>query len=250
MIDSGYYALLAGYSTALVGWVIINRLDPSLWPIQDFISFKHPWREVGWSLLAVLGIIAIGQLYQRGIRLPADGAFGPLFDAINQAVIFSPLFVLLYARSQSLDTAWLSLHRMGGRVAAGLGLALVSILVYTTVREESGSWLQVVSNVYHPQNFSHLVQVFLEDIAIAILFIRFRAAVGRRAAIGLIAVLFSAGHIPALLAEGAALSELTSLILDAGLLVGALTIIQRSSDILWIWCVHFAMDMMQFYAVP
>jgi len=250
MIDSGYYGLLAGYSTALLGWMVIQRMTPGLWPKQDRIPFAHPWHEVGWALIAVLGIVAIGQLYQQGIRLASDGALGPVFEAINQTVIFSPLFVLLYARHQSLRTAWIFTDRLAPRLAAGLGLALLAILVYTTVRKGSDSWFHVVLRVYHPRNLPHLVQVLLEDMAIAILFIRFRAAIGGKAAVVLVAALFAAGHIPALLSGGAPLSELMSLFLDTGIAIAVLAVVQRSSDVLWFWCVHFAMDMMQFYAVP
>ena len=94
------------------------------------------------------------------------------------------------------------------------------------------------------------MQVLLEDMAIAILFIRFRAAIGGKAAVVLVAALFAAGHIPALLSGGAPLSELMSLFLDTGIAIAVLAVVQRSSDVLWFWCVHFAMDMMQFYAVP
>lgn len=93
------------------------------------------------------------------------------------------------------------------------------------------------------------MQVLLEDIAIAILFVRFRSVLGLRIVIVLVAVLFAAGHIPSLVAEEAIFNELLSLILDAGLGVVVLLVVQRSADIWWFWCVHFAMDMMQYCTV-
>jgi hypothetical protein len=47
---------------------------------------------------------------------------------------------------------------------------------------------------------------------------------------------------------GASLPDLARLVLDAGLGVVVLFIAQRSADVWWLWCVHFAMDMMQFVA--
>jgi len=113
----------------------------------------------------------------------------------------------------------------------------------------SDSWLEVVLRVYSPKNVPLLVQVLLEDIAIAILFVRFRSALGLRFTVGLVAVLFAAAHIPALLASGVAIHECIGLVLDAALAVGVLSVVQRSSDVWWFWCVHYAMDMTQFYAV-
>jgi hypothetical protein len=79
--------------------------------------------------------------------------------------------------------------------------------------------------------------------------VRFSAALGTRTTIGLVAVLFAAGHIPTMLSNGATLSELTSLLGDALLGVLVIRTAMRSRDIWWIWCVHFAMDMTQFARV-
>lgn len=244
-----HYALLIGYGTAMVGWIIAWRLFPMLWPKQEPETFTHPWGEVGWALLAMLCVLGIGQLYVHGFRLPASGRFGPLLDACNHVVIFSPVFFLLTLRRHALRTAWLPLHRVWARLLVGLGLALIALLAFTLVRTGSDSWLGVVPRVYSPKNFSHLVQVLLEDIAIAILFVRFRSALGLRFTVGLVALLFAATHIPALLASGVAIGECIGLVLDAALAVGVLSVVQRSSDVWWFWCVHFAMDMTQFYAV-
>jgi len=67
--------------------------------------------------------------------------------------------------------------------------------------------------------------------------------------IALVATLFAAGHIPAFISTGTPWNELGSLILDAVLGIAVLSAVQRSEDIWWFWCVHYAMDMMQFYAV-
>ena len=77
----------------------------------------------------------------------------------------------------------------------------------------------------------------------------FRSAIGQRLSIVMVAVLFAAGHIPALLAGDAVLEEILSLTLDAGLGIVAISVVQRSADVWWFWCVHFVMDMTQFYTV-
>jgi hypothetical protein len=92
--------------------------------------------------------------------------------------------------------------------------------------------------------------VFCEDVAIAILFVRVQAALGLRVTIILAASLFAAAHIPAMVARGTSREAYARLALDAGLGVFVLFIAQRSADVWWLWCVHFAMDMMQFVAAP
>ncbi len=244
-----YHALLVGYGTALVGWLVMARIFPDLWPKQDPIIFTHPWREIGWALLSVVAVLVVGQLYIRGWLFPSVGMFKSLLEALNQIIIFSPLFLLLLLRKHSLSTAWLPTSRIWAHILVGIGLASIAMLAFTIARTDSRSWVEVIQLVYQPTNLAHLVQVFLEDIAIAILFVRFRSALSLKTTTILVAALFAAGHIPALLAGGAVFGQLTSLLLDAGLGVAIIAVVQRSSDVWWFWCVHFAMDMMQFYAV-
>ena len=130
----------------------------------------------------------------------------------------------------------------------GLALAALAIVAFTLVRPESDNWLAVYPRVYQPKNAGLMVQVLCEDLAIAILFVRFQAAIGLRGTIVLVAGLFAAAHIPTIVATGVPVGDLARLVLDAGLGVIVLFIAQRSADVWWLWCVHFAMDMMQFCA--
>jgi hypothetical protein len=250
MIGSEYSALLAGYITALACWLLIARLSPSLWPSPPRAVFQHPWREVGWALLSVLVVLGVGQLYTAKLLFPTTGRGGVPLETLNQVLIFLPLPLLLVVRRQPLSTAWLPTTRVWLRLFTGLGLGLISILVYTLSRAGSDSWLAVISRTYHPGNLPHLAQVFLEDMGIAILFVRLGSALGWRRTVLIVAALFSLAHVPAMLSGGGTVGSLGHLVLDVGLAVGILCVLQRSGDIWWFWMVHFAMDMMQFYSVP
>jgi hypothetical protein len=204
---------------------------------------------VAWALLGVLGVLTVGQLYTRHLLLPQTGRLAPVIEAVNQLLIFAPILVVPLLRKQGLETLWLPTEQIWARLVVGLVLAALAILAFTLVRADSDSWPQVYQRVYDPRNFGLLVQVGCEDVAIAILAVRFQAAIGRGGTILLVAVLFAAAHAPAMLATGEPTASLARLVLDAGLGVAILAVVQRSADIWWFWCVHFAMDMMQFYAV-
>lgn len=76
--------------------------------------------------------------------------------------------------------------------------------------------------------------------------VRFNAALRRPWATAVIvALLFAGGHIPAQLANGLAPSEMLYLVFDFVLAAGVIGVVQRSADIWWFWCVHFAIDMTQ-----
>lgn len=247
---SHYNSLLIGYGTALIGWLVTWRIFSGLWPKRTVSASSRPWIELVWVAVSLIGVILVGQLYSLKMLLPSGGSFDPLSEAINQILIFSPVLVLIALRYYPLESIWMPTAKLWARIAIGLALALAAILAFTLSRTGSDNWLTVVQRVYQPKNFGVLVQVLLEDISIALLFVKLREVLGLKIVIVLVAVLFAAGHIPAFLANGVTFGELTSLILDAGLGVAILSVVQRSSDIWWFWCVHFAMDMMQFYSMP
>jgi hypothetical protein len=233
----------------VAAWLIVTRLFPTLWPRPDAAGFRRPWKEVAWAVLAVLGVLAVGQLYVRHWLLPPGGPGAPLIEAANQVLIFAPILAVPLLRRHGLRTAWLPLDRLWARLPVGLVLAALAILAFTLVRPGSDSWLQVCPRVYQPGNVGIMVQVWCEDVAIAILFVRFQAAMGLRGTVLLVATLFAAAHVPAMVVNGASVGDLGRLVLDAGLGVIVLSVVQRSADVWWFWCVHYALDMMQFCAV-
>ena len=249
MFETHYAALVVSYGAALAGWLLIHRLRPGLWPAAEATTFAHPWRATGAALLGVVGVLLVGQLYVRGWMLPERGILGPIFGAINQIAIFAPVVLVLVIRREPAASAWLSRDRLPARLLAGAGLALLALGVYTLIRAGSDPLPVVLGRVVSYGRMDEAVQVFLEDITIAILFVRLAAAVGPAKATGLVALLFAVGHIPALLAGGAAWTELALLSRDVLLGVALITVLQRSRDIVWFWFVHFAMDMSQFRAV-
>jgi hypothetical protein len=242
-----HQALLVGYAVGLLGWLGVARVYGKLWSKVQSPSFAQPWREVVLAILACGVIVALGQAYVHGYHLNAQGS---LTEAINQIIIFSPIFLLLAIRRQGLDTAWLPVDRVWQRLLVGLGLALSAVLAFTLSRAGSDTWLTVLPRVYSPKNLAFAVQVFCEDVAMAILLVRFQAAVGALLGIIFVALLFAAAHLPTLNALGVPLGQTLFLLSDAGLTVLALVVLRRSQDIWWFSCVHFAMDMMQFDALP
>jgi hypothetical protein len=248
MENSYYVVLVAAYSAALSAWLVIYRTVPQLWKPVPSPKFSRPWREFGWALLAAVGILAVGQLYQHHMLLPESGAFRIPAQILNQALIFSPVLALLALRRQNLSTVWIRKDRVWLRLAIGLGLAVLAIRIFTLVRSGAHPWLAVTRDVYQLKNLGYAAQVLGEDIAIAMLLVRLSAAIRPVWAILATAALFAAGHIPGLLHSGARAQEFIGLVLDFALVAGAITALRRSADIWWFWCIHFAMDMMQFSA--
>ena len=109
-----------------------------------------------------------------------------------------------------------------------------------------GAWPEMGRQIASVGNVSIAVQVLLEDVLIAALAARLVAATNWMVAIGVAAALFAAAHIPAMLAEGASINDLSSLVLDTGLGVMVIGAIIVSRNVWWFWPVHAVMDLTQF----
>jgi hypothetical protein len=239
-------ALAAAYASALVAWWLLARRWPSWWSPVTTVRIERPWREILWTVLAIAGVIGIGQLYMRGFLFDASGARHALLESVNQLLIFSPMLALLWVRRLGWQSAWIRTDRVLLRCTIGLGLALLAIAVFTFGASGARPWIAVVPAVFRVENVPHAVQVLLEDVAIAMLVVRLGAALGRRTTLIAVAALFAAGHVPAMLVDGASAAELFGLIRDFLLGLGIIGVAWRSSDVWWLWPVHFAMDMLQF----
>ncbi len=237
--------LVIAYATICALWWGLSRVMP-LWRQVERPTFPRPWAEVGLTLAAVIAVLILGQLWSRGIRLSATGAWQTVAESVNQFLIFCPVVLLPMIRKQSLASAWIQRSRLWARLAIGVGLAMVALLVFSMLEDGALSWWDTVKAVFRPANTHIAVQVLLEDIAIAVIFVRVAAALQPRWAILLVAALFAAGHLPAMLASGASAAEIFGLVRDFGLGVLVIGTLWRGADIAWFWPVHFALDMTQF----
>ena len=249
MFQEHYPALAISYLIGLGGWLAVSGIGRQLWPHEPAEVFARPWKEFGIALVGATGILAVGQLWSSGIRLPEQGTFGPVFGAINQVLIFAPILLVVITRRQSWATAWLPRRRIVLRLLVGLMLASLAVTAYSLLRAGANTPWVLLGRIWRYEHFDEMVQVFLEDLTIAILFVRLAGAVGRGWATVIVACLFAVGHVPVMVSQGATWSELGGLMRDAGLGVVVIAVLQRSRDVAWFWCIHFCLDMTQFAKV-
>ncbi len=250
MEGAHHLRLLAGYGTVsliVLVWTAWRRTAPT----TRRVDIVRPGWELGLIGLSVVALIGLGQLYQAGVRLPATGPLGPLLESLNQALIFAPLWLLLLRPGHGLASAWVPDGRRRAVLsgASGLGLACVAVVAFLIAAGALQQVGEVLAALVTWQHVDEAVQVALEDLAIAMLLVRLGALTGKGWAIGITASLFAAGHVPALLSDGAEASDVLWLLPDVGLGLLVLIAITRARNILWFWPVHVAMDLMQFDSV-
>lgn len=247
MFSEHYPSLVVAYVVGLCGWLLASRFLPRVWPSDpDHISFARPWLEFRIALLGAVGVLVMGQLWMKGIRLPEGGALRPILGSLNQVLIFAPILLVLVLRRQPWATAWLPRAWIGMRLLVGLVLASLAVTAYSLVRDGVDEPWVVLSRIWRYEHVDKMVHVFLEDLTIAILFVRIAGAIGTRWAVVTVAFLFAAGHIPVMVSQGATSFEMILLLRDVGLGVAAILVLKRSRDIVWFWCIHYCLDMTQF----
>ena len=242
-MDSHYAGLFAAYSTvAAIVWGLVLTIKPKTlehpWP-----HYPHPWRDLGIFLAAIAAVLAIGQLYTRGMLLPERDIAR---KALNQILIFAPVLVFV-AWKRSAAVAFLPLRAAPINFGLGLVLAACAVAVYGIARGRADEIGTVFAFLIDHWHIPLLAQVLLEDIAIAILLGLAVAVIGTRGAVVATALLFAAAHLPALLASGAAAASLSPLLLDTVLGVIMLGAVLRTRSIWWYWPVHSILDLLQFY---
>jgi hypothetical protein len=212
MFQEHYPPLVIAYLFAVGGWLVANRLLPHLWPREQAGEILHPWKEFGIAMLGAVGVLAAGQLWSRGIRLPEQGAVAPLLGALNQVLIFTPILLVPWLRHRPWTTAWLPGRAIAKRFLVGVLLACLAVTVYSLLRKGAEEPWALLVRIWRYEHFDEMAQVFLEDMTIAILFVRLASAAGSGWATLVVAFLFAAGHIPAMMSEGASWSELIALL--------------------------------------
>ena len=243
-----YQSLIGAYGLALLLWRLAHHFLPHLWAETYEPQFKTPWKELVGVILATVAVLVIGVVYTKYGLIPKIKQVPYIIGVLNQGLIFSPALLWLLWRKDAFKSAWLPNQFIAQRIFIGLAIALITIGMFLVLRKGSNGYGQVLAETYQLKNLPYLAQVLGEDFVIALFFVRFQALIGKRLAIIIVAALFAAGHIPAFLANGVTWAEMQSLIFDALLSIGIISVLQRSSDIWWFWMVHFAMDMMQFYS--
>lgn len=239
-----YIGLLAGYGTAIaVFWAVFVSVKPNFLK-GDSVAINRPWLTLGFFFLGVVGVLAVGQVFMRGMLLPDEGL---LFKSLNQFIIFLPALAVLAFQGNFFTKNYLPLNGAIGGVLFGVVLAAIALTSFVAATSGLAAWPGKAAQLAQIEYLPHVVQVLLEDILIAAILVRLVAVTNIAVSIVITAALFAAGHIPAMLSNGVDLSGLSSLALDAGLGVLVIGAIIASRNVWWFWPLHAVMDLTQFF---
>ena len=236
--------LTLAYLSACALWFLLDRKSKS-WQIETIEKPAKPWIDLLLGLVACVAILAIGQLYSAGYLIPSSSskALNRIIWPLNNVIIFSPIFLILFLRKQSLKTIFISWKEVPRKLIFGLAASIVGILIFLSLRGELSRIPEIAMHSIKPASLSSFPATFFENVAIAFLFVRLKWVLGIRWAIAIPALLFAFSHVPGSLAEGDSWANIiTFFLLTGGLTTFILYTAYRSRDILWLGVLHYLMD--------
>lgn len=204
----------------------------------------HPYWDLALVIAAGAGIFLLGGAYRAGWLLPTgSSAAGRLGWMADNLIIYSPIAAVLLVRRQSPRTIFLSPVRLPEKIALGLVLGIVAVVVYSAPRGELSEVPRYLASALRTEKLVDFLPVFLEGVALAFAFVRLRWVVGTAAAIAIPSLLFAAAHVPGqLAADRDAVHVAVFFVFNTALPAAILWTVQRSRDVIWIGLVHYLMD--------
>ncbi|MHC4219828.1 MAG: CPBP family glutamic-type intramembrane protease [Planctomycetota bacterium] len=236
--------LIAAYLAACGGWLLVRGLRPGWWPQRPPLRTDHKWRDLAMVLVATVLVLGLGQVWRAGWLLPEpDGWWGDVVWQVNNLIIYAPVFLVLAHRGQSPETVYLSVNGLPVKLAAGLLLGLLGVVVFLALRGELGRLPGVALSAVRGENLRNFLPVFLEGVVLAFAYVRLRWAVGQWPALIAPGLLFAAAHIPRQLESGLGVPEMAAYFaVTAGVAGAVLYTLERSRDVVWLGIVHYLMD--------
>lgn len=236
--------LSLAYLTICGLWFLFNRSGYS-WEIEAIQSSKKPWLDFGLGILAAIGILAIGQLFSAGYLIPRSDSklLSHFIWPANNVIIFSPIAIVLFVRSQSTQTVFMSSKNIGIKLLFGLVSGIMACSIFIVFRGEWSRIGEIFSHSIELNTLSNFPAIFFENIALAFLFVRMKWAFGIKWAIAIPSILFALAHVPGSIAEGDPIGHIvTFFFLTGSLTTVILYTAYRSRDIIWLGLVHYLMD--------
>jgi hypothetical protein len=239
-----FLPVAAAYLAACGLWLAWDRWRRLAASEAPPAASEHPYWDLALTVAAAAGVFLLGAAYRGGWLLPTSStALGRAAWLIDNAIIYSPLALVLIFRRQSPRTMFLSPVRLGEKIVLGLALGVIAVALYSGLRGELGEVPGYLRSALEPGKLTNFVPVFLEGVALAFAFVRLQWAVGPAAAIAIPCVLFAAAHVPGQLESGREAGHVAAFFaFNTALPAAILWTVARSRDVVWIGLAHYLMD--------
>lgn len=241
-----YLAVGVGYGASLGGWYGITRAFPSLWVEGAEPRFAKPRSELGWALLAAVGVMLLSTAYtlwmpQSLTGLAREGVFW-----VALLIIWSPVFLVLALRRQGLETCFMSPRGLPVKLAWGIVASLIGVTAYLLVKRQLAEPGQILE-AFRGVRLTPLFQGLLQFFGFGFLLARLVAVLGRGWGSVLCGALYGLAKYPLYMTVyGMDFATATAVIAFSALVAGlAIYLVTDRKDLLVPALVHTLMDQVQ-----
>lgn len=231
------------YVAAAALLFLLYKLTPSLWT-SNIQRPERPAIEMLLGLAAAITLLLIGNFLRldklwSSVAQPWSG----LWWIITNLEIYSPIFIVLAWRKQSLNTVYLSYRGVWVKVLVGLVVGFICSWLFLALRNEPGRFAEVLKSSIQWSSLQNFPAVFLEGVALAFLFVRLQWTLGTRWALLIPAILFALSHVPGAVQQGDSMFTICSFfVVNTALCVLLLRVCQQARDVIFLGMVHYIMD--------
>lgn len=239
-----YLGIITAYGAiAVLAWLAV-LLYPRLIPAAGEYHVDNRWREAVLFAAAVAISFALSFLRSGDLLLPGGN---PLVIAANQLLVLVPVLIFIVTRKNRAALLIPQKHVLRS-LAVGLGLAILALLAYfssTNSWDELPLYLETLAT-------GEALRIVLVNTLRCLTVAAFLALVANgwsiRVALGLAALAIAATQIPSLLESGIDAEWLGVLITHVLLVLGLLSAIHATRNIVWFWPVLILLNLLQFAA--
>lgn len=234
-----YLGIITAYgAVAILAW-LAALLYPRLLPAAGVHAVERPWLLAGYFVLALAAMIGLSRL-----QLLPDA--GPLLNALNQILIAVPLLIFITAQRSRAAVLIPERHVLRS-LAVGAVFAIPALLAFFS---SSDGWHRIPSMV-DAMTLADVVEIVVRTLLRCLMVGTFLALVagGWSGGIALIlaGVMIAATQIPSLLDSGFSAAWLGVLVAHVALVVGLLSALLATRNIVWFWPVFAVLNLIQFY---
>lgn len=231
------------YLAAAALLFLLYKLIPSTLA-SDIQRPERPAMDMLYGLLAAVALLLIGNFLRIDkLWSPAVQPWSGLWWIITNIEIYSPIFLVLVLRKQSLNTVYLSYQGVWVKVMAGLVVGLFCSWLFLILRNEPTRFTEVLQSSVKWRSLQNFPAVFLEGVALAFLFVRLQWTLGTRWALLIPSLLFALSHVPGSVQQGESLLTISGFfVVNTVLCVLLLRVCQQAKDVIYLGMVHYIMD--------
>lgn len=232
-----YLGIITAYgAVAVLAW-LVWFLYPRLIPASAGYKVDNRWQQAGFFALAIAFSIAISRLQ----LFPDEGE---LFAVLNRIVILAPVLAFIVSR-RSRAAVLIPKKQVLRSLLIGLGLALFGLAAFFLSTATRGDPLVFLQAVQVNATIAILLRTLLHCIVVAAFLALVAGGWSIRTALAVAAIAITATQIPGLLEDGFTAAWLGLLVTHVALVVGLLSAVLATRNIVWLWPVLAVLNLLQ-----